>query len=110
MNTGRTSRPGRALLAALCCALLPALADAATLADAGSLALMQTEPPLLRRAVLAMLGLLAAFALCLRGWDRLDQQRRWRGCGLILGGWLLGAAALALVQLSADPQTWTWWL
>jgi hypothetical protein len=110
MRRRRTSWRSTALLAALCCALLPALAEPAMLTGVGELAIMPDEPPRLRRALLAVLGLLAAFALCLRGWDRLDQRRHWRGCALVLGGWLLGVAALSLLQLNADPQTWDWWL
>jgi hypothetical protein len=68
------------------------------------------DAPMLRRAVVAVLCLLGGFALCLRGWDRLERRQRWRGVGLVTGGWLLGIGALSLLGLSHDPQTWTWWI
>lgn len=89
-----------ALFVLLVGTLLPTMAWAATALDA----------PLLRRAVVAVIGLLGGFALCLRGWDRFEQRRRWRGIGLVACGWLLGVAALSLLGLSEDPQTWHWWI
>ncbi|MEQ1439099.1 hypothetical protein AAG565_07030 [Fontimonas sp. SYSU GA230001] len=87
-----------ALLMAVCCVLLPELAHAAD------------GPPLLRRALIALVCLLGGFALCLRGWERIDRRQFGRAACLVLGGWSLGIAALALLHLSADPQTWSWWI
>lgn len=80
--------------------MLPTLAWAAASADA----------PLLRRSVVAVLGLLGAFALSLRGWHRFERRRRWQGVGLVCCGGLLGVGALSLLRLSECPQTWHWWL
>lgn len=96
-----------ALLTALCCALLPAMVQAA--ADVPAL-VAASEPPVLRRALIALVCLLAGFAMCLRGWERFDERRRWRAAGLVLCGWGLGVGALLLLRLSEYPQTWSWWL
>lgn len=110
MNRRRRRPPLRdaALLAALCCVLIPGLAHAGV---AGDLALAApAAPPLPRRALVALICLLGGFALCLTGWDRFDRRQHWRAAGLVLGGWSLGIAALSLLGLSADPRTWTWWI
>lgn len=69
-----------------------------------------TEPPLLRRAVIAVLGLVGAFALTLRGWDSIDRNHRLYGAALIAGGWLLALAGFSLLRLTDQPSTWSWWL
>lgn len=68
------------------------------------------EPPLLRRAVIAVLGLLGAFVLTLRGWDSIDRRRRLHGVAMIASGWLLALAGFALLRLTDQPSTWSWWL
>ena len=69
-----------------------------------------TEPPLLRRAVIAVLGLVGAFVLTLRGWDSIDRHHRLYGAALIAGGWLLALAGFSLLRLTDQPSTWSWWL
>lgn len=68
------------------------------------------QPPLLRRAIFAVLGLLGAFALTLRGWDSIERHRRLYGIAMIVGGWLLALAGFSLLRLTDQPATWSWWL
>lgn len=101
--SGRGASPVLVATALLAAGLLvPTMACAA----AGT----SVDAPVLRRAVLAVVCLLGGFSLCLRGWDRFAQRRRWHGVGLVAGGGLLGIAALSLLGLSEHPQTWNWWI
>ena len=68
------------------------------------------DAPVLRRAIVAVVCLLGGFTLCLRGLDRFEQRKRWRGVGFVASGWVLGIGALSLLGLSENPQTWNWWI
>lgn len=98
----RSRRPlSPALLILLVGMLMPTMAWAS---------MVSLDAPVLRRAIVAVVCLLGGFSLCLRGWDRVEQRKRWRGLGLIACGWLLGIGSLSLLGLSDDPQTWNWWI
>lgn len=90
--------------------LLPSLAWASMVEASSVSGLAVAGAPVLRRAIVALIGLLGGFALCLQGWDRFDHRRLWQGLAFVAGGWILGIGGLALLRLSAYPSTWSWWL
>ena len=68
------------------------------------------DMPIVRRLIIAILGILVGFLLCLGGWECFDHQRRSLGTALVGSGGLLVASGLLLYWLTAFTCTWRWWL
>jgi hypothetical protein len=68
------------------------------------------EPPITRRFLLSICGVVTGFWLSVWGWYNFDNKRRLLGAALLGIGWTLGAAGFGLWWLTELPTTWGWWL
>lgn len=74
--------------------------------DSGQL----NKMPIVRRLLLAVIGLCGGFLVSVAGWKYLDDERGIFGASLICGGWFFGGLGLGLLWLTNFDSTWGWWL
>ena len=69
-----------------------------------------SEPPFVRRFLLALLFIPLGFGCAFLGGNYLYRERYGLGAAWIGGGWLLFCIGGGLVALSYWPTTWEWWI
>jgi hypothetical protein len=67
-------------------------------------------PPLGRRSLIALFSVAIGTILHIKGWENLNDKRRFWSAALISGGWLLAFSGFMLWFLTGFPATWGWWL